>query len=220
MKAGNIEYKQASDLPNKLPMLISTSMLILPGTYVPIIIEQKKYLKLIEDTLKGNKLIGVLQLKPEGYETYDMGCIARITSFSELGNGKTTISLEGVCRFYRLTKIDTKSTYEIFSIKPILEDFDRTKKVTDLAPFINSYLNNNGVNPNLNSKTFKAELTQFTNTPFDILLNSLCINAGFNTEEQQLLLEADNIDDRAQLFLALSERSLMKKQKHKTYILH
>ena len=195
-------------------------MLILPGTYVPVIIEQKKYLKLIEDVLKDNKLIGVLQLKPNGYETYDMGCIARITSFSELGNGKTTISLEGVCRFYRLDKIETKNTYEIFSIEPIPGDFNRIEKNTDLTPFINSYLNNNGISPNLNSKTFKAELTQFSNTPFDVLLNSLCINAGFNSEEQQLLLEANTIDDRAQLFLALSERALMKKQKNKTSILH
>lgn len=215
MKAGNIEYKQASDLPDELPILTDESVFILPGTYVPIIIELSDDLELIENAFTGNKLLGILQAKD-----YNIGCIARITSVAETGDGKTAIALEGICRFYLGEISNNYSNYPLFTIEPIITDFEKSIENLNLKPYLDSYLHNNNLHININNESYNKELQQFANVPFDILLNSLCINANFNLKERQLLLEADTTKERAQLFLALSERALMNKQNNKSTILN
>lgn len=217
MKAGNKEYKTITDLPESLPVIIGTSIFILPGTYIPVFIEQKKYLELIEEVLKGNKLIGILQTDNTNSKPYELGCIARITSFSEEGNGKIIISLEGVCRFKRGKLLANKNNYDIYQITPITMDFIHEEKTVDILPFINSYIEKNELDNNINNKQILNDLKK---TSFDILINSLCVNGNFAPQEQQLLLEAKTIENRAQLFLALSEKAIMSKPNKKTITLH
>lgn len=217
MKAGNIEYKKASDLPKSLPMLFGTSVFILPGTYIPILVERTKYVKIIEEALQNDKLIGVLQINSETEEPYDIGCIARITSFSEEGNGKAVIALEGVCRFRHEQKINNNELYDVYKISPISEDFKEVKLDKDSTPFINSYFKADEVNGDMPDEKVRKELKTL---PFDVLINSLCIHSHFSPQEQQLLLESKNIETRAELFLALSERATMKHQNKKNEMLH
>lgn len=213
MKAGNIEYNKALDLPDALSVIIAKSILILPQTYVPLIIHTTKHLKLIKDALKTNSLLGTLQINPTSNceAVYEMGTIARITSFSEIGDGKLSIALEGICRFYCLKKLTTHNPYESFIIKPILEDFTKETffenniKIKEMAQ---SYLNS----LNLEEHELAKEMDKFVNVPSETLVNSLCVSAAFDPAEQQMLLEAEDLAERIDIFLALNQRRILRQK--------
>lgn len=216
MKAGNIEYNKALDLPDALAVIIAKAILILPQTYVPLIIHTPKHLKLVEDALKTNSLLGTLQLNPtsNGEAVYNMGAIARITSFSEIGDGKLSIALEGICRFHCLKKLTTDNPYESFMIKPILKDFIKEPQETffenniKLREMAQSYLNS----LNLAEQELEKEMAKFANVPSETLVNSLCVSAAFDPAEQQMILEAEDLAERIDIFLALNQRRILRQQ--------
>lgn len=215
MKVGNIEYNKALDLPDALAVIIVDSILILPQTYVPLVVHQAKYIQLVEDALKTDSLLGALQINNTSSPkaTYDMGAVARITSFCEIGDGKLSIALEGICRFYSLKQLKTNKPYDSFMIKPLWQDFikDQAPSVdricsADLAKVLRSYLSTLA----LNEQELESELAKLLKIPSETLINGLCVSAGFNAPEQQLLLEAKDLSERMDLFSALNQSRAMR----------
>ena len=98
------------DLPKIIPVFPLSNFIIFPRTTVPLNIFEPRYIEMINDSMKSNKLIGMIQPKSSkesevNPELYDIGCMGKITSFRENDNGQFLIELKGVIRFQKINEV-------------------------------------------------------------------------------------------------------------------
>ncbi|EJF89358.1 LON peptidase substrate-binding domain-containing protein [Bartonella tamiae] len=211
MKSGNAHYNSVTDLPEEIALFPLEGVVLLPGGYLPLTVFEPRYLEMVEDVMSHNKLIGIIQpleentideQKPQLFAT---GCIGRITTYSENGDGRLLIGLQGVCRFQLLKERDTQKSYRIAKILPEIYDlFDRENgddiNREELLSTFEEFLHANQLD---------ADWDSITEAPTQTLVNALSIIAPFGAAEKQALLEAPDVKTRAQTLIALTERSLM-----------
>ena len=92
------------DLPKKIPVFPLSNFIIFPKTTVPLNIFEPRYIDMINDSMKSDKMIGMIQPKNSYIEQnipelHDIGCLGKITSFKETEDGRYLIELKGVLRF-------------------------------------------------------------------------------------------------------------------------
>jgi len=113
----NQTYRTADDLPNVLPVFPLTGVLLLPRGQLPLNIFEPRYLAMIDDAMKGNRVIGMIQPNPEADGTattpglFAIGCAGRITQLSETGDGRYLLTLTGIARFRILEEISALTPY-------------------------------------------------------------------------------------------------------------
>ena len=109
------------DLPKTIPVFPLSNFIIFPRTTVPLNIFEPRYIDMINDSMKSNKLIGMIQPKnlkesEVNPELYDIGCMGKITSFRENDNGQFLIELKGVIRFQKIDEV--KSNKKLAAMYP------------------------------------------------------------------------------------------------------
>ena len=96
------------DLPKKIPVFPLSNFIVFPKTTVPLNIFEPRYIAMINDSVKSDKLIGMIQPKTKQDksipELYDVGCVGKITSFNENQDGRYMIVLNGLIRFKIIIK--------------------------------------------------------------------------------------------------------------------
>ena len=101
-----------SDLPKKIPVFPLSNFIIFPKTTVPLNIFEPRYIDMINDSMKSNKLIGMIQPKKIIEDMtpilHKIGCLGKITSFKETEDGRYLIELKGLIRFKLLKKLNLK----------------------------------------------------------------------------------------------------------------
>ena len=105
------------NLPKKIPIFPLPNFIIFPQTTVPLNIFEPRYIEMFDDSMKSNKIIGLIQPKKNNGvlpdDLYDVGCLGKITSFKDTSKGNYLIELNGLARF--------KITKEIKNNKPYRE---------------------------------------------------------------------------------------------------
>ena len=101
-----------SDLPKKIPVFPLSNFIIFPKTTVPLNIFEPRYVDMINDSMKSNKLIGMIQPKKiidvsAPPILHMIGCLGKITSFKETEDGTYLIELKGLIRFKAIREIET-----------------------------------------------------------------------------------------------------------------
>ncbi|KPF42820.1 LON peptidase substrate-binding domain-containing protein [Rhizobium sp. G187] len=210
MQVGNARYLTGEDLPDKLPVFPISGVLLLPGGQLPLNVFEPRYLAMLDDALAGNRLIGMIQpgmtevqsdILPERTSLSPVGCIGRITSFSETGDGRYIVSLAGVCRFRLLNEVNSGKPYRSFSIAPFISDLTSSDEETQvdraglLAAF-RAYLEANKLEADWESVERASNIT---------LVNSLSMMSPFGPAEKQALLEAPDLKTRAETLIAITE---------------
>jgi hypothetical protein len=107
MQVGNKSYRLEADIPEQVPVFPLSGALLLPGSQLPLNIFEPRYLSMFDDAMSSHRLIGVIQpamaeaesCKGPVEDLCRVGCLGRITSFAETGDGRYVITLGGVCRF-------------------------------------------------------------------------------------------------------------------------
>ena len=112
------------DLPNKIPVFPLSNFIIFPKTTVPLNIFEPRYIDMINDSMKSNKLIGMIQPKTSNIkqikpELHEVGCLGKITSFRETEDGRFLIEIKGLIRFRKITELDTKNKYRVSNSEKI-----------------------------------------------------------------------------------------------------
>jgi len=189
-----------NDLPKKIPVFPLSNFIIFPKTTVPLNIFEPRYIDMINDSMKSNKMIGMIQpkysLKNENVqELHDVGCLGKITSFRETEDGRFLIELKGLIRFKNIKEIITKNKYRILEVdfKDFSKDLDNNKddlKFSDLELIfkdLKSLFEKKGYI--INWKTLEKQ-------SLDETINALAMASPFSLEEKQVLLEAKNLDTR------------------------
>ena len=109
------------NLPNQIPVFPLSNFIIFPKSTVPLNIFEPRYIDMINDSMKSDKLIGIIQPKTKKNEQdipdlYQVGCLGKITSFRETEDGRFLIELKGLIRFHKIKEITTDNKYRVLEI--------------------------------------------------------------------------------------------------------
>lgn len=212
MKAGNAFYTKGTDLPEVIPVFPLARALLLPGCKLPLNIFEPRYLAMVDHALAGGRVIGMVQPRLEQDsvqsagepELSPVGCIGRLVSFAETGDGRYLISLQGICRFRCEEEIRMDTPFRNCRVVPFPEDLgeDRTAGGIDqegLLRVFRAYLEGNSL---------EADWESVDRTENGVLVNTLAMMAPYGAAEKQALLEAPDLKARAETLVALTELAL------------
>jgi len=213
MQVGNKSYRVESDIPEQVPVFPLSGALLLPGAQLPLNIFEPRYLSMLDDAMSSDRLIGVIQpalvdAKTNKAPVEDLcrvGCLGRITSFAETGDGRYVITLGGVCRF-RIGEelVQEGKPYRICRISPFLGDLEAGDegKDVDRKALLESF------KAYLEANELEADWSSVERASTASLVNSLSMMSPYGPAEKQALLEADNLKIRAETLIAITEIAL------------
>ena len=188
------------DLPNKIPVFPLSNFIIFPKTSVPLNIFEPKYIDMINDSMKSNKMIGMIQPKNSNIEPnipilHNVGCLGKITSFTEADDGRFLIELKGLIRFETIKEIKSEKKYRVLEVnyKKFFEDLN--KKQEDLK-FSDLELIFKNLKSLFEKKGFIINWKALEKQSLDETINALAMASPFSLEEKQVLLEAKNLSVR------------------------
>ena len=213
MHVGNARYLTEADLPDCVAMFPLAGVLLLSGGHLPLNVFEPRYLQLIDDALKGNRLIGVIQpvfsetdeSPPGTPELCKVGTIGRITTFGETGDGRYVIDVGGVCRFRLMDEMPVhQHAYRKFHIAPFVADLTEAED----DPSVNRDALLRAFRAYLDANKLEVDWEAVTKTSNRTLVNSLSMMAPFGPREKQALLEAPDLKIRAETLVAMTEMVL------------
>ena len=126
---------KTTDLPKKISVFPLSNFIIFPRTTVPLNIFEPRYIDMINDSMKSNKMIGMIQPRSSSYQMkkpdlHKVGCIGKITSFRETEDGRFLIELKGISRFRSIKELETDYKYRVLEIdyQDYLDDLNDEKE--------------------------------------------------------------------------------------------
>lgn len=209
MQVGNARYLTESDLPDTLAVFPLSGVLLLSGGHLPLNVFEPRYLALVDDALKGNRLIGIIQ--PDLSESEEspagnpplckVGTIGRITTFGETGDGRYVIDLAGVCRFRLIEEVPGTFPYRRARIAPFISDLHEPEDdpAVDRAELLRAF------RAYLDANKLDVDWDAIGKTSNRTLVNSLSMMAPFGAREKQALLETLDLKTRAETLVAMTE---------------
>ena len=188
------------NLPTKLAVFPLSNFIIFPRTTVPLNIFEPRYIDMINDSMKLDKLIGIIQPKTtfnkeNNPELFDVGCVGKIISFQETKDGRYLIELKGISRFRNIAEIKTKKKYRILEVN--YEEFseDLINEKVELR-FSDLELIFKDLKSLFKKKGFIINWKALEKQNLDETINALSMASPFTLEEKQILLEAKSLDLR------------------------
>ena len=189
------------DLPNTIPVFPLSNFIIFPKTTVPLNIFEPRYVEMINDSMKKNKFIGMIQPKSINNENsfapslHKIGCLGKITSFKETDDGRYLIDLKGIIRFKIVKEIADNKPYRSceISFDNYLNDLSEKKenlKFSDLELIFKD------LRQLFEKRGFIINWKALEKQSLDETINALAMASPFSLEEKQVLLEAVNLDLR------------------------
>ena len=188
------------DLPKKISVFPLSNFIIFPKTTVPLNIFEPRYIEMIDESMKSNKLIGMIQPKnsldkQSQPNLHDIGCLGKITSFKETEDARYIIELKGLIRFKILKEIENSREYREYQID--FNDYvhDLEEKKEDLK-FSDLELIFKDLKSLFEKRGFIINWKELEKQSLDETINALAMASPFTLEEKQVLLEAQNLSVR------------------------
>ena len=209
--ASNVVYRGPTDLPDVIPVFPLPGALLLPRGQLPLNIFETRYVAMIDDAMKGTRLVGMIQpdeakaTSPMQPPLHSVGCVGRITQLAETGDGRYLITLTGIARFrvrdeqvvstlYRQCRVDFAPFAADFTPSEGA-DVDREALMKALADY-------------LDANRIEADWAGIREAPIEALVNGLSMMSPYGPREKQALLEATDLKARADLLIAVTEFAL------------
>ena len=188
------------DLPKNLAVFPLSNFIIFPKTSVPLNIFEPRYIDMINDSMKSNKLIGMIQPKSfkennKNPELHEIGCMGKITSFRESEDGRFLIELKGIIRFQIIRELKSNKKYREceVSFNDYYEDLSQKNegiKFTDLELIFKD------LKSLFEKRGFIINWKALEKQSLDEIINALVMASPFTLEEKQILLETENLNIR------------------------
>ena len=188
------------DLPKIIPVFPLSNFILFPKTTVPLNIFEPRYIDMINDSMKSNKMLGMIQPQTSKSDNntpklYDVGCLGKITSFTETEDGRFLIELKGLLRFIKVRELKTEKKYRTVEVefKNYLDDLSEKReelKFSDLELIFKD------LKSLFEKKGFIINWKALEKQSLDETINALAMASPFTLEEKQILLEAKNLDSR------------------------
>ncbi|MBV9550540.1 MAG: LON peptidase substrate-binding domain-containing protein [Alphaproteobacteria bacterium] len=204
-------FHSFTDLPANVPLFPLTGVVLMPRGALPLNVFEPRYLKMVDDVLKGDRLIGIIQ-PTENPDTVlrpalsAVGTVGRMVSFRETEDNRYLITLAGLCRFRLQGEVGRETAsdapyrigicdFALFAgdmAEPGAADFPRQRLLSALKDY-------------LNTRDLKADWKSVTTAPPDALVNALSMMCPFEPAEKQALLEAPGFSERVDTLVAILE---------------
>ena len=187
------------DLPNILPVFPLSNFIIFPRTTVPLNIFEPRYIQMIDESMKTNRLIGMIQPKKSGElkkpDLYKIGCAGKITSFNETDDGRYLIILNGICRFKIIDEINNDNLYRECNVE--YDDFsmDLNEKSEEIK-FSDLNLIFQNLKGLFKKQGYEINWKEVEKQSLDQTINTLSMASPFSLEEKQVLLESKDLNIR------------------------
>ena len=189
------------DLPKKIPVFPLSNFIIFPKTTVPLNIFEPRYIAMINDSMKSDKLIGMIQpkilIKSKNNipELHEIGCLGKITSFKKTADSRYLLDLKGIIRFEITKEIKNDKKYRECHVnyENYLQDLSEEKedlKFSDLELIFKD------LKSLFERRGFIINWKALEKQSLDETINALAMASPFSLEEKQVLLEAKNLDIR------------------------
>jgi Lon protease-like protein len=188
------------NLPKILPIFPLSNFIIFPKTTVPLNIFEPRYIDMINDSMKSDKLIGMVQPKKIIDDLtppilHNIGCLGKISSFRETEDKRFLIELKGLIRFKILNEIKSAKKYREceVSFENFNHDLDEKKeelKFSDLELIFKD------LKSLFEKRGFIINWKELEKQSLDETINALAMASPFSLEEKQVLLEAENLSIR------------------------
>ena len=190
-----------NNLPNTIPVFPLSNFIIFPKTTVPLNIFEPRYVEMINDSMKSNKFIGMIQpnisKKNETNITalHQIGCLGKITSFKETEDGRYLIDLKGIIRFKIFKELQTEKAYRQCEVNYdlFLNDLNEKKenlKLSDLEMIFKE------LKVLFEKRGFIINWKALEKQSLDEIINALAMASPFSLEEKQVLLETVSLNLR------------------------
>jgi uncharacterized protein len=211
----NAVYQRPEDLAGVIPVFPLPGALLLPRGQMPLNIFEPRYMAMIDDVLRGHRLVGMIQPDaanpgPESKPNlYKVGCVGRITQLAETGDGRYLLQLTGIARFRVDEELSVSTPYRQCRVTyaPFIDDFTARKgeDAVDRASLLRA------LSDFLTANNLKADWEGIENAPNEALVNALAMMSPYGIAEKQALLEAPDLKTRAEILVAATEIELAKK---------
>ena len=187
------------ELPKTIPIFPLSNFIMFPGTTVPLNIFEPRYLQMVNDSMKENRIIGMIQPKKSGMlkkpDLYEIGCIGKITSFNETEDGRILIILNGVCRFKVSKEIQSNKLYRECNVQYNNFSNDISEKSNKLN-FSDLSIIMENMKKFFKKQGYIVNLKDLEKKNLSQTLNDLSMASPFSLEEKQILLESLDINVR------------------------
>jgi len=188
------------DLPKTIPVFPISNFIIFPNTTVPLNIFEPRYIEMVNQSMKSNKLIGMIQPKTLNDNQlppilHEIGCLGKITSFEETKDGRYMIELNGLIRFKILEEIKSSKQFREYSIDYKDYAHDLGEKKEELK-FSELELIFKDLKSLFEKKGFIINWKELEKQSLDEIINALAMASPFTLQEKQVLLEAENLNIR------------------------
>lgn len=182
--------------PTQIPIFPLSGVIYFPNTNLPLNIFEKRYLNLVEDCMKKNKYMGMVQSIKNSNNVYKIGCLGKITDYQVNGDGRILINLTGVSRFEILNEIENNKPYREFNVDYRKFNLDANseknlemdiKKINLVYEKTKEFFKRNDLMINWD---------EFDKLDINHKINTLSMISPISNEEKQKLLETVSIDEK------------------------
>ena len=185
--------------PNKIPVFPLSNFIVFPNTTVPLNIFEPRYLKMTEDAMANDRLIGMIQPKKIGDmrnpDLFDVGCVCKIVSFNETDDGRYIIILKGLNRFKKINEIENKKLYRELNVDYNLYVNDENSEKEDFE-FSNIEKILEELKLLFKKRGYKINWKDLEGQSVYQTLSALSMASPFSILEKQILLETKNLEER------------------------
>ena len=185
-------------LPKTISIFPLSNFIFFPQTTVPLNIFEPRYIQMVDDAMKGDRIIGMVQPKKSNQTIpilYNVGCAGKIISFNETEDGRYLIVINGLSRFKIISEIKNKKSYRECEVS--FNEFQSdliTKK--EKINFSDLNLIFNDLKKIFEKKGYMINWKELQKQSLNHTINTLSMASPFSLEEKQVLLETQNLNLR------------------------
>jgi hypothetical protein len=187
-------------LPKTISIFPLSNFIFFPQTTVPLNVFEPRYIQMVDDAMKGDRIIGMVQPKKSNQTIpilYNVGCAGKIISFNETEDGRYLIVLDGISRFKILEELNNDKLYRECKVNfdNFSNDINNQKEEIKFSDLELIFKNLKSL---FNKQGYTINWKELEKRSLDQTINTLSMASPFSLEEKQVLLETINLNERKQ----------------------
>ena len=185
-------------LPKTISIFPLSNFIFFPQTTVPLNIFEPRYIQMVDDAMKGDRIIGMVQPKKSNQTIpilYNVGCAGKIISLNETEDGRYLIVLDGISRFKILEELNNDKLYRECKVNfdNFSNDINNQKEEIKFSDLELIFKNLKSL---FNKQGYTINWKELEKQSLDQTINALSMASPFSLEEKQVLLETINLNER------------------------
>ena len=185
-----------SNFPKKISVFPLRGAIFFPKTNLPLNIFEKRYVNMVEDALKSDKYIGMVQSKQVEGDVFKVGCLGKIDRHEKTSDGRILINLSGISRFKIDEEINNDKLYREFIVN--YDDFKedtRLKEYTVKNEILEKLIDNS--KKYFSQQGVLIDWKEISKLKAFEQIYTLAMISPFSVSEKQKILEVPDLNEAA-----------------------